>query len=429
MTKLFMRRILRIPPGIRKALPRNFATVHTTYEDEKVLAELRRKLKTQSAFAPPTDMSPEVRAKFDKEIDNFLQEFVFDVDLSKEYEDHVASTLSRSSGLEALESPLYSVDDEDGNVAGSRRFPNLKQTEFDEPYSEQELFVRLAFHANRAAGLGARPGANVYRPHEDIHRPPSVYNTSVATLVAAGAHLGHNTSRVRANCLPYIEGTRQGIHIIDLEQTQTALRRVSRVAQGISEKGGIILFVGTRENQKQAVESAAERCKGYYVHTRWIPGTLTNSKMISGSWERTELNMGDQTTGRNLDQHLKQTIVKPDLVVILNPVENRNLLNECIAMRVPTTGVIDTDSEPTLVTYPIPGNDDSRRFTDLVAGVLSRAAQRGRSNRLGDFVSYTSAKGVAKSGEGFNKPESANSTKDPALKGLSDSEVELARSS
>lgn len=426
-----MRRVLRIPRGLEKALSRKVSTsaAHTTYEEEKILAELRRRLKTDSAFAPPTDMSPEVRAKFDKELDAFLKEFVFDVDLSKEYEGYVASSLSRSSGLEALEAPLKPTVEEDGNVTGSRRFPNLRQTELDEPYSEQELFVRLAFHATRAVGLGAQPGSNIYRPHEDIHRPPPIHDTTVATLVAAGAHLGHNTSRVRANCLPYIDGSRQGIHIIDLEQTQTALRRVSRVAQGISERGGLILFVGTRDYQKQAVESAAERCKGYYVHTRWIPGTLTNSKMISGSWERTELNMGDQATGRNLDQHLKQTIVKPDLVVILNPVENRNLLRECIAMRIPTTGVIDTDSEPTLVTYAIPGNDDSRRFTDLVAGVISRAAQRGRSSRLNDFASYLRAKDVVKSGEGFNKPSTGSSNQNPEYKGLSDDEIQLAQQS
>lgn len=236
-------------------------------------------------------------------------------------------------------------------------------------------------------GLGSNI-SNVYRPHEDILKPATVASTSIETLLAAGVHLGHSTSLFRSSTQPYIYGVRDGIHIINLETTLVHLRRAAKVAQEIAAQGGIILYLGTRQGQQRGLEEAASRSGGYYVHRRWVPGTLTNCREISQHWGRMEVDMGDVPTGRLLSPRITRSLLKPDLVVILNPVENRNAIYECIQCNVPTIGIVDTDSEPSLLTYPIPGNDDSIRATDLIVGIISKAAQKGRKSRLAEFENH-----------------------------------------
>ena len=109
---------------------------------------------------------------------------------------------------------------------------------------------------------------------------------------------------------------------------------------------------------------------------------MTNSTEISGIWEKQEIDSNDNPTERALSPNETSKQVKPDLLVVLNPTENRNALLEAIKSRVPTIAIIDTDSEPSLVTYPIPGNDDSLRSVNFLLGVLARAGQRGLQNRL-----------------------------------------------
>ena len=181
---------------------------------------------------------------------------------------------------------------------------------------------------------------------------------------------------------PYIYGEYKGIHIIDLNKTLSSLKRAAKVVEGVAERGGTILFLGTREGQKRALQEAARRTHGFYVSTRWIPGTLTNPTEISNVWERHEVDHGDMPTNRPLTADEAASIVKPDLLVVLNPTENRNALNEAMQARIPTIAIIDTDSEPSLVTYPIPGNDDSLRSVNLLVGVLSKAGEIGLQSRL-----------------------------------------------
>lgn len=263
----------------------------------------------------------------------------------------------------------------------TREFPYLSQSGKDEPYSEQELYVRQLKHASHTGKLGADI-SNVYFPHKDIFNPPSLQQVSIEKLMAAGVHLGQSTALYRASTQPYIYGEYKGIHIIDLNQTLSHLKRAAKVVEGVAENGGLILFLGTREGQKRALVKAAERVKGYYVASKWVPGTLTNPTEISSNWERHEVDYLGNPTGRELTLNESTSIIKPDLMIVLNPTENRNALKEAMKARVPTIGIIDTDSEPSLVTYPIPGNDDSLRSVNLLTGILAKAGERGVQTRL-----------------------------------------------
>lgn len=266
-------------------------------------------------------------------------------------------------------------------AAQNKRYPYLVPSARDKPYTSQELFLRQMKHAQHTAKLGANI-EKVYFPHKDVQSPPSAEKVSINKLLAAGVHLGQSTSLWRSSTQPFIYGEYRGIHIIDLNKTLAYLKRAAKVVEGVAERGGIILFLGTREGQKRALEEAAKKTHGFYICTRWIPGTLTNSTEISGVWERHEVDFADKPTGRVLTTDETAAIVKPDLLVILNPTENRNALNEAMQVRIPTIGIIDTDSEPSIVTYPIPGNDDSPRSVNLLLGVLAKAGERGLQNRL-----------------------------------------------
>ncbi len=264
----------------------------------------------------------------------------------------------------------------------------LNQTAEDEAYSDAELHVRQKHHADTMGQLGSYI-TDVYEPYKSLNHPVDPTELTISHLLASGAHLGHHKTQWRPSTQTYIYGVHNGIHIIDLEKTTTYLRRAAKVIEGVSEKGGLILFLGTREGQARIVQTAAERCGGYYVSSKWVPGTLTNNFNISGHWERKTVNMKDETVNEEIDEIGRESVIKPDLLVVLNPKENDNALREAMATGIPTIGIIDTDSEPSLVTYQIPANDDSLRTVTLIAGVLSKAAQKGRDTRYEMYNKHT----------------------------------------
>lgn len=273
------------------------------------------------------------------------------------------------------------------------KFPNLEPSLPTESYSPQELFLRSEFLKTKFQNTGSYLN-DVYIPHKEEFHPTTSSQLTISKLLASGVHLGHAKSLFRSSMQKYIYGEYKGIHIIDLEQTLQHLKRASKLVEEVAAKGGIILYVGTRENQSRILQLAAERSQGYYVSSKWVCGTLTNSTEIS-KWERNEVDMGNNKTGRELTPTESKTIVKPDLIVVLNPIENRVLLKEAIQTRVPTIGIIDTDSEPSLVSYPIPANDDSLRAVSLILGVLSKSAEIGVKSRLATFAEYQKMKGVS----------------------------------
>jgi small subunit ribosomal protein S2 len=224
----------------------------------------------------------------------------------------------------------------------------------------------------------------VYNPNKIIRNPPKPEDLDLPTLLANQTHLGHHTSLWNPANSSYIYGIREGIHIISLDITYAYLRRAAKVVQEVARRGGLILFIGTRRNQEEIVTRASERAGGYHIFHRWVPGTLTNGQQLLDRCAIKAVDMHDNEvkTYTPLLSSGKTRVLRPDLVIVLNPLENEVCLHECGLNTVPTIGVIDTDANPSWVTYPIPANDDSLRSIALIAGVLSQAAAQGQADRL-----------------------------------------------
>ena len=180
--------------------------------------------------------------------------------------------------------------------------------------------------------------------------------------MASQSHLGHSTSLWNPMNQRYIYGVRQGVHIISLETTAAHLRRAAKVVEGVAYHGGLILFVGTRPGQGPAVVKAAELAKGCHLFERWTPGSITNGDQILRNCEIQAVGKDDEIIPGFDEKIAEWKALKPDLVVVMNPLENYILLHECGLNNIPTIGVIDTDADPTWVTYPIPANDDRYVF-------------------------------------------------------------------
>ena len=225
--------------------------------------------------------------------------------------------------------------------------------------------------------------SDVYFPWTIIQNPPKADQVSLEMLLANQCHLGHATALWHPGNSGYIFGIRHGIHIISLEITLSYLRRAAKVVQEVARRGGIILFVGTRNNMREIVVGSAQRAEGYHIFTRWIPGTLTNGQQILENSAVKIVNAKDQELTQYAEalRQSSHATLRPDLVVCLNPLENEVCLHECGLYNVPTIGIVDTDVNPSWVTYPIPANDDSTRSVALVSGVLSQAAKKGQEMR------------------------------------------------
>lgn len=179
--------------------------------------------------------------------------------------------------------------------------------------------------------------------------------------MAAGAHFGHAASRLDPNFMPYAYGSRSGITIIDLDQTMSHLRRAANVVRAIAADGGQILFLGTRPDLRPIVKKAAERLHGhgFFVGDRWLPGMLSNRENLFAP------------------HILKKYKIEPDLVVVMNPIQNVTAIHEYTLHNIPTIAVIDSNVDPRIVLYAIPANDESTRAAEVIAGVLSIAGREG----------------------------------------------------
>ena len=256
-----------------------------------------------------------------------------------------------------------------------------------------ERFDRHRFHQSRTKPLGTDIDPNHYQPHRLITNPPRPSDITLELLLASQAHLGHKTSHWNPMNSRYIFGIRQGIHIISLDQTAAHLRRACRVVSGVAERGGLILFVGTRKGQDRCVVKAAQMAGGCHLFERWTPGSITNGHQILGQCRMKVVDELDREIPGLQEELRERQVLKPDLVVCLNPMENWVLLHECGLNTIPTIGIIDTDANPTWVTYPIPANDDSLRCVQVIGGILGRAGQEGQTRRkelaMKGVVTYT----------------------------------------
>lgn len=271
------------------------------------------------------------------------------------------------------------------------KFPNLVPSEPSEPYSEAELVIRQRHHSEIMGKLGSEI-VGVYKPHTLISNPPKAKDVTIKKLMAAGAHLGRSTKLYNHNSQPFIYGEYKDIHIIDLEKTIELLRSASKVVQGVVENGGLVLFLGLQVGQLKAIKQAAERCNGYYVARKWVPGAITNS--LQNPKPRHEVDMADLPTNRELSSDETNKIIKPDLIVVLNPEISRVAIKEANQARIPTIGIVDTNVNPNIVTYPIPANSSSGRTINLITGVLGKAGEIGLQRRLQKVNEYKERLGM-----------------------------------
>ena len=212
-------------------------------------------------------------------------------------------------------------------------------------------------------------------------------------LLEAGVHFGHHTRRWNPRMEPFIFGIRNQVHIIDLQQTVPMLDRALRAVRDVTAAGGRVLFVGTKRAAADYVADSAKRCGQYYVNHRWLGGMLTNWRTITGSIKRlrqidemlagevsglTKKEVLDITRDREkLERALggiKEMGGLPDILFIIDTNKEKLAVEEANKLGIPVVAVLDSNSDPTGVTYPIPGNDDAIRaitlYCDLIAGAV-----------------------------------------------------------
>jgi small subunit ribosomal protein S2 len=228
---------------------------------------------------------------------------------------------------------------------------------------------------------------------------------SMRQLLEAGVHFGHQSHRWNPKMGPFIFGTRNNIHIIDLAQTVPMLHQALTAVSDTVAKGGRILFVGTKRQAQDAIADAAKRSAQYYVNSRWLGGTLTNWKTISGSISRLRkldemLNSGEsggytkkerltmQRERDKLDRSLggiKDMGGVPDLLFVIDTNKEDIAIKEARRLNIPVAAVVDTNCDPAGITYVIPGNDDASRAVSLYCDLIAKAAIDGISRAQGEM--------------------------------------------
>ncbi len=212
-------------------------------------------------------------------------------------------------------------------------------------------------------------------------------------LLEAGVHFGHHTRRWNPKMSPYIFGIRNGIHIVDLEQSVPLLRQGLEAIREVVAGGGRVLMVGTKRQAQEAITEAAKRCGQYYVNYRWLGGMLTNFKTISQSIKRlrevderiaaeesglTKRELLTLTRDRDkLERALggiKEMGGLPDILFVIDTNKEAIAVAEANTLRIPVVAILDSNSSPDGIAYPIPGNDDAMRaihlYCDLVASAV-----------------------------------------------------------
>src|SRR5713226_2513538 len=220
-------------------------------------------------------------------------------------------------------------------------------------------------------------------------------------LLEAGVHFGHHTRRWNPKMEPYIFGVRNGIHIIDLEQTVPMLHRGLQQLRDTVAGGGRVLFVGTKRQAQEPIAEAAKRCGQYFVNHRWLGGMLTNFKTISHSIRRlrelderiTETQSGltkrellELTRDRDkLERALggiKEMGGLPDILFVIDTNKEAIAVAEANKLRIPVVAILDSNSTPDGIAYPIPGNDDAMRAVHLYSELVASAVLDGLQAEL-----------------------------------------------
>ncbi len=226
-------------------------------------------------------------------------------------------------------------------------------------------------------------------------------NVGLRDLLEAGVHFGHQTRKWNPKMKPYIFIARGGIYIIDLQKTLRQLNRATDYLREVSARGGTVLFIGTKKQAKVAIREAAQKCGMPYVTERWLGGMLTNWATISqrvekmedyeammrdgrmeklSKKEQLETNRSYEKLSRNLGG-IRSMKKLPDAVFVVDTAEEETAVREASKLNIPVVGIVDTNADPNLVTYPIPGNDDAIRSINLFARVVAQSIEAGKQAR------------------------------------------------
>ena len=231
---------------------------------------------------------------------------------------------------------------------------------------------------------------------------------SMKALLEAGVHFGHQTRRWHPQMKRYIFTQRNGIHIIDLQQTVALLEKACEFIRQLAADGEDLLFIGTKKQAQEAIEEEAKRCGMPYVKQRWLGGTLTNFATIQGRIDhlvrledqkaRGEFERLTKKEGLRLDEEIarlnrllegiKEMTRIPGALFIIDPVKDRIAVAEAKRVGVPVVGIVDTNCDPDEVDYPIPANDDAIKAIKLLCGTIADAVLEGRASHegLGELV-------------------------------------------
>jgi len=221
----------------------------------------------------------------------------------------------------------------------------------------------------------------------------------IKLLLEAGAHFGHQTSRRNPKMGRYIFTQRNGIHIIDLQQTVTLLEQAYQFLRETVAQGGSILFVGTKKQAQEAIEQEAKRCGMFYVNQRWLGGMLTNFATIQSRIDylvrledrkaRGELDSLPKKEAMKLEEEIKrlnrlmggfkEMTGLPSALFIVDPAREYIALGEARRMDIPVVAIVDTNCNPELVDYPIPANDDAIRAVKLITSRIADAVLEGKA--------------------------------------------------
>ncbi|PPR23822.1 MAG: 30S ribosomal protein S2, partial [Alphaproteobacteria bacterium MarineAlpha10_Bin1] len=222
-------------------------------------------------------------------------------------------------------------------------------------------------------------------------------------LLEAGIHFGHQTRRWDPKMGPYIFGVRNGVHILDLQQTVPMLHQALGALRDVAAGGGRILFVGTKRQASEPIADAARRCGQYYVNHRWLGGMMTNWKAVSGSI-KTLINLEEQLVDENLGLTKKEMLqltrkrdkldralggIKdmggvPNILVVIDTNKEDIAVMEARKLGIPVVAIVDSNCDPELIDYPIPGNDDAIRAVNFYCDLFARAIIDGLQKELAE---------------------------------------------
>ncbi len=224
-------------------------------------------------------------------------------------------------------------------------------------------------------------------------------NVSMKAMLEAGVHFGHQTSRWNPKMGRYIFGERNGVHILDLQKTAKELKKACAFVKEESKKGAKFLFVGTKKQAQEAIQTEAARCGAYCIHEKWLGGTLTNFQTVKKSVERlNELEKWESSgvfkaiSKKEASRLTKEMVrlqkllggirdmkVLPDVVFVIDPVDTAGAVRESYTLGIPVVAVCDTNADPDMISVPVPGNDDAARSIKLFCAAMADSILEGRA--------------------------------------------------